>query len=107
MKKLKLAVLTIALSLLLCACSGGGRQSLSNASPSSPESTSSGLFECVYTNEGNFPTVDHIFYIYRYIPDDTLFLVRSNYGGVTQMFNGHKGTYPAHYADDLELYLNP
>lgn len=109
MKRTKFAVLTIALSIMLCACCGGGRQSLSSTSPPSSDNTSTvlsqpNLFECVYEQKvANY----HYFYVYRYIPDDTLYVVRANNGGVCQMFNGHNKAFPAHYEDDLKPYLNP
>lgn len=112
---LKFTVLTITVTLLLCACSvTNNEQCISkNSSPiqvtnNLDTASSPCLFECVYTNEEDYPSVnDCIFYIYRFIPNDTLFLVRSNYGGVTQMFNDYNKAVPAHYANDLKPYLNP
>lgn len=66
------------------------------------EDPSESLFELVYEQRGA-----HTFHIYRYVPNDTLFLVRANQGGIVQMFNSFDETYPTHYTEDLAQYLDP
>lgn len=99
---LKVIGLAFAFTLLVCACAGVDETLSSTSSPPPDDIEQSELFELVYEWNGR-----HTFFIYRYIPDDTLFIARASQGGMVQMFNGYNNTYPAHYTENLEPYLNP